>query len=136
MRNPSPSTLVIIELSCLLQVEKKKPPKAKGQNKRSTKAELLFRQDGVYSMLCDGLSRSNILLFAAEHWSVSERTADEYIRNARDRLHEDSSISREALMAEAFAAYRQIRQSAEKRGQCLAALKAVENMTNLAGLGK
>ena len=87
-------------------------------------------------MLCDGKSRTDVIRTAAEMWDVSERTADEYLKNARLKLEQDSSISREALMAEAFAAYRQIRQSAERRGQCLAALKAVENMTNLAGLGK
>ena len=87
-------------------------------------------------MLCNGLSRQNILLTTAELWDVSERTTDDYIRAARVKLAEDSSITREALMAEAFAAYRQIRQASEKRGQMMAALKAVENMTNLAGLDK
>lgn len=87
-------------------------------------------------MLCDGQSRSNILLTAAEMWNVTERTTDEYIAVARGKLEKDSSISREALMAEAFAAYRSIRQQCERRGQLMAALKAVENMTSLAGLGK
>ena len=87
-------------------------------------------------MLCDGQSRQNILLTAADMWNVTERTADEYISVARSKLEKDSSISREALMAEAFAAYRQLRAASERRGQMMAALKAVENMTNLAGLGK
>ena len=87
-------------------------------------------------MLCDGKSRSDVIQVASEMWDVTERTADEYIKHARRKLEEDSSISREALMAEAFAAYRSIRQQSERRGQLMAALKAVENMTNLAGLGK
>ena len=101
---------------------------------RATKAQLTLRIDTVYGMLCDGQSRSNILLATAEMWDVSERTTDDYIAAARKKLEEDSSITREALMAEAFAAYRQIRISSERRGQMMAALKAVENMTNLAGL--
>ena len=104
------------------------------KHKRATKAEHALRIDTVYGMLCDGQSRSNILLAAAEMWEVSERTTDDYLAAARVKLAEDSSITREALMAEAFAAYRQIRQSAERRGQLMAALKAVENMTNLAGI--
>ena len=87
-------------------------------------------------MLCDGQSRQNILLTAADMWNVTERTTDEYISVARQKLERDSSISSEALMAEAFAAYRQLRIASERRGQMMAALKAVENMTNLAGLGK
>ena len=85
-------------------------------------------------MLCDGKSRSDVVRFVSETWDVGERQADNYINDARVKLAEDSSITREALMAEAFAAYRQIRQSAERRGQLMAALKAVENMTNLAGI--
>ncbi len=68
-------------------------------------------------MLCDGKSRTDVIRTAAEMWDVSERTADEYLKHARQKLEQDSSISREALMAEAFAAYRQIRQQCERRGQ-------------------
>lgn len=107
------------------------------QNRRkATQAVLALRHDAVYSMLCDGKSRSDVIQVASEMWDVTERTADEYIKHARLKLEQDSSISREALMAEAFAAYRSIRQQSERRGQLMAALKAVENMTNLAGLGK
>ena len=67
-------------------------------------------------------------------WDVSNARLMTTWPTARVKLAEDSSITREALMAEAFAAYRQIRQSAERRGQLMAALKAVENMTNLAGI--
>lgn len=116
----------------LLQVEESTTKK----RKRATKAQHAQRIDAVYGMLCDGMSRQNILLTTAELWDVSERTTDDYIRAARVKLAEDSSITREALMAEAFAAYRQIRIASEKRGQMMAALKAVENMTNLAGLDK
>jgi hypothetical protein len=124
----------------ILQVEKKttkkrKPP-SNPTGKKSSQATLLLRHDTVYSMLCDGKSRTDVIRTAAEMWDVSERTADEYLKHARLKLEQDSSISREALMAEAFAAYRQIRQQCERRGQLMAALKAVENMTSLAGLGK
>jgi hypothetical protein len=106
------------------------------KHRRATKAQHALRIDTVYGMLCDGKSRSSILLSAAEMWEVSERTTDDYIQAARKKLQEDSSITREALMAEAFAGYRQVRQSAERRGQLMAALKAIENMTALAGINK
>ena len=71
----------------------------------------------------------------SENWNVSTRQVERYIKQARVLIESDCSISREALMAEAFSAYRSIRQQCEKRGQLMAALKAVENMTALAGLG-
>ena len=87
-------------------------------------------------MLCDGKSRSDVIRVSADLWGVQERQADNYITEARLKLEKDSTITREALMAEAFAAYRQIRQAAERSQNWHAALKAVENMTQLGGCHK
>ena len=106
------------------------------RSQKPTKSEKILRVDMVYGMLCDGMSRAAILQKCADLWEVKVRTGDNYIAEARLKLEDDCRITRESLMAEAFAAYRQIRQSAENRGQMMAALKAVENMTALAGLNK
>ena len=103
--------------------------------KKCTKHEQDWRINAVYQQIIDGMSTHQICLDAAENWGVSRRQTERYIQAARELVEKDSSITREALMAEAFAAYRQIRQASERRGQMMAALKAVENMTNLAGLG-
>ena len=104
--------------------------------KRSTKNEVTWRIQAVYQQIVDGWSMNQICQEGSENWGVSTRQVERYIAEARLLIEKDCSISREALMAEAFAAYRSLRQTAERRGQCMAALKAVENMTALAGLGK
>ena len=102
--------------------------------KRSTKAELEFRHQAVYSMLVDGHSRTDVLQFAAEKWDVSERTGDQYIFEARTRLEADCQITREALLAEALAGYRSIRQQAERRGQLMVAKSCLDATLDIVGI--
>ena len=82
-------------------------------------------------MLCDGKSRTDILRKAAELWEVSERTAEEYIKNARLKLEQDCAITREAFMAEALAGYRSLREQAERRGQLMCAKQCIDSMVDL-----
>ena len=117
-------TLLLSLQSCaLLQV-----------GKRSTKAELEFRISAVYGMFVDGRSRTDVIQFAAEKWSVTERTADEYIKLARERLKNDCDITREALLAEALAGYRSIRQQAERRGQLMVAKSCLDATLDIVGI--
>ena len=85
-------------------------------------------------MFVDGHSRSDVLQFAAEKWDVSERTADEYIKHARQRLNDDCQITREALLAEALAGYRSIRQQAERRGQLMVAKSCLDATLDIVGI--
>ena len=106
--------------------------------KRSTKSELEFRVATVYGLLCDGKSRTSILQFASDEsgWDVTERQVDNYIQQARKKLEEDCSITREAFMAEALAGYRSLREQAERRGQLMCAKQCLDAQIALVGLGK
>jgi hypothetical protein len=94
----------------------------------------MLRTDLIYSMLCEGKSRANILLYAAEIWEISERQTDTYIANARSRLEQDCAMSREAFMAEALAGYRELRSAANARGQLMVSKTALDAMVQLVGL--
>ena len=102
--------------------------------KRSTKAEHDFRISTVYGMFVDGRSRTDVIQFASEKWGVSERTADEYIKHARVLLKQDCDITREALLAEALAGYRSIRQQAERRGQLMVAKSCLDATLDIVGI--
>ena len=105
-------------------------------SKKPTKNEKLLRVDTVYSMLCDGKSRTDIIRQCAELWDVGERSADNYIAEARVKLEEDCRITREAFMAEAMAGYRSLREQAERRGQLMCAKQCLDAQIALVGLGK
>ena len=85
-------------------------------------------------MLCDGKSRSQILLATAELWDVSERTTDDYLAAARIKLEDDCKLSRQAFMAEALAGYRSLREQAERRGQLMCAKQCLDAQLALVGL--
>lgn len=87
-------------------------------------------------MLCDGKSRTDIIRNCSELWEVGERTADNYIAEAREKLEQDCRMTREAFMAEALAGYRSIREQAERRGQLMCSKQALDAMVQLVGLSK
>ena len=101
---------------------------------KSTKAAKEFRVNTVYKLLIDGKSRSEILQFAADEWDISTRQGDQYIADAREKLEQDCTISRQEFLAEAIVGLRSIRQQAEKRGQYQVAVNTVRLMTELVGL--
>ena len=106
------------------------------KNKKPTKIDKAFRIDTVYSMLCDGKSRTDIIRQCAELWDVGERCADAYIATAREKLEDDCRMTREAFMAEAMAGYRSLREQAERRGQLMCAKQCLDAQIALVGLGK
>ena len=101
---------------------------------KSTKAAKLFRVNAVYGMLVNGASRTDIHRFAADEWGISTRQADEYMREARVKLEQDCSISRQEFLAESIAGLRSIRQKAENRGQLQVAVNSMRLMTELVGI--
>ena len=94
----------------------------------------MLRTDLIYSMLCEGKSRADILLYSSEIWDVTERQTDNYLANARKRLEQDCAMSREAFMAEALAGYRELRRAANARGQLMVSKTALDAMVQLVGL--
>ena len=102
--------------------------------KKSTTAEKSFRVSTVYGLLCDGMSRADILQFCADNWDIKERNADTYIAEARALIEQDCSLSRQAFLAETIASLRQVRQSAGRRGQHQVVVNAIRLQAELVGL--
>ena len=103
---------------------------------KSTKAAKEFRVNTVYKMLTDGKSRQEIVQFCSTEWDISHRQGDTYIAEARQKLEQDCTISRQEFLAEAIVGLRSIRQQAERRGQYQVAVNTVRLMTELVGLDK
>jgi hypothetical protein len=105
-------------------------------SKKPTKSEKEFRVSTVYGLLCDGWARTQIIQFSSENWEVGERTADNYIQAARDRIDTDCQMSRQAFLAEAISRLRNYEQQAAKRGQMQVATNSVRLQAELIGLCK
>ena len=70
----------------------------------------------------------------AETGKLASGTGDNYIADARERLEQDCQITREALLAEALAGYRSIRQQAERRGQLMVAKSCLDATLDIVGI--
>ena len=103
---------------------------------KSTKAAKEFRINTIYKMLTDGASRSDILQFCSAEWDISTRQGDNYIAEARVKIEQDCTISRQEFLAETIVGLRSIRQQAERRGQLQVAVNSMRLMTELVGIDK
>ena len=101
---------------------------------RSTIAEKTFRVNRVARMLSNSVVRSEIIQYAADTWGVSERTADQYIADAREILCKDWEIERRTFTAELLSQLASLQKEARKTNQPSVALGCINSAAKLAQL--
>ena len=101
---------------------------------RSTKVEAAHRVNAVYKLLSEGNSRGQIIQFCSDKWGVTDRTADEYTRVAREKLLADCEMERPAWIAEALQRLRTYEQAAYKQKQNQTAINSVQAQAKLIGV--
>jgi len=101
---------------------------------KSTKIEVNHRVNTVYKLLSEGQSRSQIVLFCADKYGVSDRQSETYIARAREKLLADAEMERPAWVAEALQRLRTYEQAAYKGRQNQVAINAVQAQAKLIGL--
>ena len=106
----------------------------RSKGRKATKAEAILKIQEIYGRLCKGQARSKILKDCSEAWQCSERQVEDYLAKARQKIKDDCEMSRPALLAECLAGCRDVRESANRRGQHQVELNAIRLMTELVGL--
>ena len=101
---------------------------------RSTKVETEHRINAVYKLLSEGQSRSQVIQFVSEKWGVTDRTADQYMQRAREKLLEDCEMERPAWIAEALQRLRTYEQAAYKQKQNQTAINSIQAQAKLIGI--
>ena len=91
--------------------------------KGSSKAETLIRVQRFSRIIANGGRRSDCVRYASENWGVSERTADNYLEQARADLKADLLAQCSTLQMEA-----------RRAGQYHIALGAINTAAKLASL--
>ena len=102
--------------------------------KKSTAAEVDIRVNRVARMLSNGAVRSEILQYSAKEWGVSVRSADEYIKKARNLLCKDWEIERRTFTAELLSQLASLQKESRKNGQGHIALGCINSAAKLAQL--
>ena len=101
---------------------------------KSSNAEIIFRVNVVYEMLCASKSRHTICHELSKKWNVGERQIDHYIAKARVKLAEDAEITRQAYLAETRGAIRALIDKCDKKGNhqtMLGALRLAAELTQI-----
>lgn len=101
---------------------------------KSTRSEIEQRINAVYLLLLRRAPRAQILQYAAAKWGVSDRTSDDYIARARDRMVRECAIDREIARAEHVAIRRDLYHKAYEDGKWGAAFQIAQDEAKLGGL--
>jgi hypothetical protein len=66
---------------------------------QATQVQIQDRIDKITAWLTDGYTRAQILKFSAQHWDLSERQTDEYLRRSKDEIDEVNKSAAEHNLA-------------------------------------
>lgn len=102
--------------------------------KKATKEEAHLKVTEVYGRITKGQARTKILRECSELWQCSTRQVETYYARAQRLILDDCDMQRPALLAECLAGIRDVRESANRRGQHQVELNAIRLMTELVGL--
>ena len=102
--------------------------------KGSSKAETLIRVQRFSRIIANGGRRSDCVRYASENWGVSERTADNYLEQAREALKAYFDIERPQMIADLLSQCSTLQMEARRAGQYHIALGAINTAAKLASL--
>ena len=101
---------------------------------KSTQAEVEYRVNRFVRIISNGGRRSDCVRFAADNWGVSERTVDNYLKRAREKMKEDFDIDRPQMIADLLGQLSTIQMEARRSGQLHVALGAINTAAKLTSL--
>ena len=102
--------------------------------RKPTRAEQDYRTNRIARLLSNGAVRSEILQYTANEWGVSVRTADSYIKAAREILKADFDVDRRTYTAELLSQLASLQKEARKSNQPHVALGCINTAAKLAQL--
>ena len=102
--------------------------------KRATKVDKQLRIAQFVRMISRGHVNSQLRQFAADEWGLSERRADEYIKEAREVIIADIDQERKDVVAQLMHTSKTVIQEALNKGEYNNVLGAMNLITRLGGL--
>ena len=99
--------------------------------KKATDREIDCRVNSVYNLLINGHSKTQVVHYCAENYSVKLRQSEEYLSRARKLQQLDAELERPQWLLSALSRLQNYESQSAKRGNHQAALKAVELQARL-----
>ena len=102
--------------------------------KRATKVDKHLRIAQFVRMISNGAVNSELYRYAACEWGLSERRAQDYVKEAREVIVADINLDRQAVVAELLHGAHTIWKAAARDKQYNNALGAMNVIIRLGGL--
>ena len=102
--------------------------------KRATKLDKQLRIAQFVRMISQGAVNSQLRQYAADEWGLSERRADEYIKEAREVIVADVNQDRKEVVAELIHTSKTVIQQAIRKGELNNAIGGMNVIIRLGGL--
>ena len=102
--------------------------------KRATKLDKQLRVAEFVRMISRGHVNSQLIQHAAAEWGVGERSARDYIAEAREVIRADVDQDRRDVVAELLSTSHVVIQEALRKGELNNAIGAMNLITRLGGL--
>ena len=102
--------------------------------RKGIKAETDLRVQECARILANGGKRSDCLRNASEHWGVSDRSVDSYLKLAREQMRADWDLERPQMVADLLSQCSTLQMEARQKGHLSVALGAINTAAKLAQL--
>jgi hypothetical protein len=101
---------------------------------KSTKAEVEYRLNRVYRLMCKHATTSEVIDYCAREWGVGAGQAKNYVRRVRERISKDWELDRRQFTADLLTQYADLAKSARANGNDHIAIGALNAMARIAGI--
>ena len=101
---------------------------------KSTNAEIEYRLNRVYKLLCKHATTSEVVDYCAREWGIRPSMAKNYVRRVRERISKDWELDARQYRADLLTQYADLAKSARANGHDHIAIGALNSMAKLTGL--
>lgn len=117
-------------------MDKKSTPTNKENKPKSTNGEIELRINKVFDLLISGATRAQIIQYASEKagWNITDRTIDEYISRANERILEIGKVHRDYEFSRSLARLNQLYfhgLTLQNHSVCLGIVKEINRMMGI-----
>jgi len=101
---------------------------------KSTNAEIEYRLNRVYKLLCKHATTSEVVDYCAREWGIKPSMAKNYVRRVRERISKDWELDARQYRADLLTQYADLAKAARAKGNDHIVIGALNAMARLTGL--
>lgn len=101
---------------------------------KATKAEVEYRLNRVYKLICKHATTSEVVDYCAREWGIRPSQAKNYVRRVRERISKDWELDSRQFRADLLSQYADLAKAARANGNDHIAIGALNAMARITGI--